>query len=101
MGNKTKEDKITINGEVVEVLPDTKFKVELENDQEILCYLAGKMRLHYIKLTEGDWATIELSPYDLTIGRIVRRLDERESKRLSREKRRRQEEQVNQENNES
>lgn len=97
MGKSPKEDKITINGEVVEVLPDTKFRVELENGQEILCYLAGKMRLHYIKLTEGDWATIELSPYDLTIGRIVRRLDERESKRLSREKRKKQEEQANNE----
>lgn len=91
MGNLSKDDKITITGEVVEVLPDTKFKVELVNGQEILCYLGGKMRLHYIKLTEGDWVTVELSPYDLTIGRVVRRLDERESKRLSHEKNRRQE----------
>lgn len=85
MGN-TKEEKITINGEVVEVLPDTKFRVELTNNQSILCYLGGKMRVHYIKLTEGDWVTVEFSPYDLTIGRIVRRLDGPDAKRLSREK---------------
>jgi len=86
MGNN-KEEKITINGEVVEVLPDTKFQVELTNNQSRLCYLAGKMRMHYIKLTEGDWVTVEFSPYDLSIGRIIRRLDDAEAKRLGREKR--------------
>ncbi len=60
-------------GEVVKVLPNTQFRVRLENGKEILCYLSGKMRQHYIKITEGDIVKVELSPYDLTKGRITYR----------------------------
>lgn len=68
------QEKINIEGEVSEVLPSTNFKVKLDNGEEILCYLAGKMRMNYIKLVEGDRVQVELSPYDLTRGRIIRRL---------------------------
>lgn len=68
------QEKINIEGEVSEVLPSTNFKVKLDNGEEILCYLAGKMRMNYIKLVEGDRVQAELSPYDLTRGRIIRRL---------------------------
>lgn len=80
------KSEIQFNGEVIEVKPNTTFDVELENGSIILARLAGKLRVHYIRITEGDWVTVEMSPYDLTKGRIVRRLDEYESKRLSREK---------------
>ncbi|TSC92542.1 MAG: translation initiation factor IF-1 [Candidatus Berkelbacteria bacterium Licking1014_7] len=68
------EDKIKFQGRVIEALPDVRFRVELESGQEIIAYLAGKMRLHYIKLVEGDSVLVEMSPYDLTKGRIIRRL---------------------------
>lgn len=80
------KSEIQFNGEVIEVKPNTTFDVELENGSIILARLAGKLRVHYIRITEGDWVTVEMSPYDLSKGRIVRRLDEYESKRLSREK---------------
>ena len=68
------KDKIELTGEVVEALPNTIFKVELPNKQIVLGYLAGKMRLHYIKIIPGDKVLIEMTPYNLTKGRIIRRL---------------------------
>ena len=66
-----KEDKITLDAEVVEALPDARFKVRLENGQELLAYVSGKMRKFFIRILPGDKVTVELSPYDLTKGRIV------------------------------
>jgi translation initiation factor IF-1 len=68
-----KEDKITLEAEVVEALPDARFKVRLENEQEILAYVSGKMRKFYIRILPGDKVTVELTPYDMTKGRIVYR----------------------------
>ncbi len=67
------DDKIRIDGLVVEALPGTQFKVELDNGHEIIAYLAGKMRKYYIRVLLGDRVTIEMSPYDMTKGRIVYR----------------------------
>ena len=71
MNNQQQKEKV--NGLVLEALPDTKFKVRLEDGKEILAYLAGKLRLNYIKVMIGDRVTLELSP-DGSRGRIVRRL---------------------------
>lgn len=68
-----KEDSIEFNGVVKECFPNTSFRVELENGHEILAYLAGKLRKHYIRVLPGDHVRIEISPYDLTKGRIIRR----------------------------
>ena len=69
-----KEDVITVMGEVVDVLPQTKFRVKIDDvDREIIAYLAGKMRQFKIKVLLGDKVEVELSPYDLTKGRIVHR----------------------------
>jgi len=65
---------IKVEGRVEEALPATKFRVILDDGREILAYLAGKMRLHYIKILPGDRVLIELSPYDDKHGRIIRRL---------------------------
>jgi translation initiation factor IF-1 len=67
------EEKLTMDGKVVEALPNTTFKVKLENDYEVLAYLSGKMRKYYIRVLLGDRVRVELSPYDLTKGRIVYR----------------------------
>ena len=68
-------------GKVVEALPGTKFKVELENGHTILAHISGRMRKHYIRLVPGDRVEVEMTPYDLTQGRISFRLrDERPSK---------------------
>ncbi|HEY72519.1 MAG: translation initiation factor IF-1 [Chloroflexi bacterium] len=72
MGKK-KEDKIEMEGTVVEALPATQFRVQLDNGHEILAYLSGKMRRYYIRILLGDRVRVELSPYDLTRGRIVYR----------------------------
>jgi len=69
----SKEDNIEVEGTVVETLPNAMFKVELENGQIILAYVSGKMRMHFIKILPGDKVTVELSPYDLTKGRITYR----------------------------
>ena len=66
-----KEDIIEVEGTVVESLPNTKFKVELENGHVILAHISGKLRMHYIRILPGDKVTVELSPYDLTKGRIT------------------------------
>ncbi|MCI8421269.1 MAG: translation initiation factor IF-1 [Clostridia bacterium] len=67
----SKEDVIEAEGKVIEVLPGTNFKVELSNGHVIVAYLSGKLRKNYIKILEGDAVKVELSPYDLTKGRIV------------------------------
>ncbi len=67
------EEKLTLEGKVIESLPNTTFRVKLENDYEVLAYLSGKMRKYYIRVLLGDRVRVELSPYDLTRGRIVYR----------------------------
>jgi translation initiation factor IF-1 len=67
------EGKIQVEGTVVEALPGTQFKVELENGHEVLAYLSGKMRKYYIRILLGDRVRVEMSPYDLSRGRIVYR----------------------------
>src|SRR5688500_13769431 len=68
-----KEEKIEMEGEVTEALPNTMFKVKLDNDHEVLGHISGKMRRHYIRILPGDRVKIELSPYDLDRGRITYR----------------------------
>ena len=67
------EGKIQVEGTVIEALPGTQFKVRLENDHEVLAYLSGKMRKYYIRILLGDKVRVEMSPYDLSRGRIVYR----------------------------
>lgn len=67
----TKEDGIEMQGEVLETLPNAMFKVRLENGHTILGHISGKMRMHYIRILPGDRVTVQLTPYDLTKGRIV------------------------------
>ncbi|EKB55014.1 MULTISPECIES: translation initiation factor IF-1 [Facklamia] len=69
----SKDDVIEVEGTVVETLPNAMFKVELENGHEILAHVSGKIRMNYIRILPGDKVTIELSPYDLTRGRITYR----------------------------
>ena len=66
-----KEDVIEVEGTVIEALPNTTFKVELENGHQILAHISGKLRMNYIKILPGDKVKVELSPYDLTRGRIT------------------------------
>ncbi|MHB0979592.1 MAG: translation initiation factor IF-1 [Thermoleophilia bacterium] len=68
-----KEDAIELEGEVIEALPNTMFRVKLENDHEVLAHISGKMRMNYIRILPGDRVKVELSPYDLTRGRITYR----------------------------
>ncbi len=68
-----KKEKIQVRGKVVESLPNAYFKVELENGHKILAHISGKMRVHFIRILTGDEVTVELSPYDLTRGRITYR----------------------------
>jgi len=68
-----KEESIEVQGTIVEALPNATFKVELDNGQIITAYISGKMRMHFIKILPGDKVTVELSPYDLTKGRITYR----------------------------
>ncbi|MCJ7824283.1 MAG: translation initiation factor IF-1 [Anaerolineales bacterium] len=68
-----KEEKIVMEGTVLEALPATQFRVELENGHEVLAYLSGKMRRYYIRILLGDRVRVELSPYDLSRGRITYR----------------------------
>ena len=69
----TKEEKLVLEGTIVETLPNTSFKVELENGHTVLAYLSGKMRKFYIRVLLGDKVRVELSPYDLDRGRIIYR----------------------------
>jgi translation initiation factor IF-1 len=67
----SKEDGIEMQGEVVENLPNATFRVKLENGHVVLGHISGKMRMHYIRILPGDKVTVQLTPYDLTKGRIV------------------------------
>ena len=67
----SKSDVIEVEGVVVEILPNAMFQVELENGHKVLAHISGKLRMNYIKILPGDKVTIELSPYDLTKGRII------------------------------
>lgn len=67
----SKKDVIEVEGTVVEALPNAIFKVELENGHEVLAHISGKLRMNYIRILPGDKVTVELSPYDLTRGRIT------------------------------
>ncbi len=66
-----KEKNIEVDGEIIETLPNAMFKVILENGHEVLAHVSGKMRMHYIKILPGDKIKLELSPYDLSSGRIT------------------------------
>ncbi len=68
-----KEQAITVEGRVLEPLPNAMFQVELDNGHKVLAHVSGKMRMHFIKILPGDRVTLELSPYDLTRGRIIYR----------------------------
>jgi len=68
-----KEEAIKVEGKVLEALPNAMFKVELENKHGVLAHISGKMRMHFIKILPGDKVTVELSPYDLSRGRITYR----------------------------
>lgn len=68
-----KQAKIEMEGAITEALPNTTFRVKLDDGRDILCYLAGKMRIHYIKVMPGDRVKVEMTPYDETRGRIVYR----------------------------
>ncbi len=68
-----KEETIQIEGKVIETLPNAMFRVELDNGHVVLAHISGKMRMHFIKILPGDKVTLELSPYDLTRGRITYR----------------------------
>jgi translation initiation factor IF-1 len=69
----SKDDVIEVKGKVVEPLPNAMFKVELENGHKVLAHVSGKMRMHFIRILPGDGVLIQLTPYDLTRGRIVYR----------------------------
>jgi translation initiation factor IF-1 len=68
-----KDDVIEVEGKVIEPLPNAMFRVELENGHKVLAHVSGKIRMHYIKILPGDRVTVELSPYDLSRGRITYR----------------------------
>ena len=70
---KPKEDAIVLEGTIVESLPNAMFRVELENSHKVLAHISGKMRMHFIRILPGDKVKVELSPYDLTRGRITYR----------------------------
>jgi len=67
------DDKLEVEGTITELLPNTQFKVELDNGHEVLAYLSGKMRRYYIRILLGDRVRVEMTPYDLTRGRITYR----------------------------
>ncbi len=66
-----KEEAIQVEGKVLETLPNAMFRVELDNGHKVLAHISGKMRMHYIRILPGDRVTVELSPYDLTRGRVI------------------------------
>src|SRR5271155_2241392 len=76
-----KGDAIEVSGSVQEALPNAMFRVTLENGHRVLAHISGKMRMHYIKILPGDKVTVELSPYDLTRGRITYRMREGRTRR--------------------
>lgn len=68
-----KKDAIRLDAKVIEALPNAMFRIELENGHKILAHVSGKMRMHFIRILPGDMVTVEMSPYDLTRGRIIMR----------------------------
>ena len=68
-----KKDAIKLEAKVIDALPNAMFKIELENGHQILAHVSGKMRMHFIRILPGDSVTVEMSPYDLTRGRIILR----------------------------
>lgn len=68
-----KEEKIQVEAEVIDALPNAMFRVRLENNREIVAHISGKMRMNYIRILPGDKVTVDISPYDLTKGRITYR----------------------------
>lgn len=76
-----KDEKIEIEGTVVELLPNTQFKVELDNGHQVLAYLSGRMRKYYIRILLGDRVRVEMTPYDLNRGRITYRYRRRNAPR--------------------
>jgi translation initiation factor IF-1 len=71
INHMAKEEGIEMEGTIIEALPNTLFKVELENGHEIIAHISGKMRKHYIRILRGDKVTVQLTPYDLSKGRIT------------------------------
>lgn len=69
-----KEEQLELEGVVIDTLPNTMFRVKLENDHEIIAHISGKMRKHYIRILTGDKVKVEMSPYDLSKGRITFRM---------------------------
>jgi translation initiation factor IF-1 len=80
-----KEEKIQVEGTIVEALPGTQFKVRLDNGHEVLAYLSGKMRKYYIRILLGDRVRVDMSPYDLNRGRIVYRQKARSTEKPTEE----------------
>ncbi len=79
MGNK--EEKLEVEGTVIELLPNTQFKVELDNGHQVLAYLSGRMRKYYIRILLGDRVRVEMTPYDLERGRITYRYRKNRARR--------------------
>jgi len=77
----SKNDVIEVNGKVIEVLPDSKYRVELDNGHQVLGYLSGRMKQNRIQVTTGDQVLVELTPYDLSRGRVIRRLNQNQMPR--------------------
>ena len=77
MATKASKQKVEVEGTIIEALPNTQFRVQLDNDHEVLAYISGKMRKYYIRILLGDRVRVELSPYDLSRGRIVYRFKKR------------------------
>ena len=75
------EENLVFEGKIVDTLPNAMFQVELDNGHKVLAHISGKMRMHYIKILPGDRVTVELSPYDLTRGRVTFRAKGGKSKR--------------------
>ena len=71
MNSLSKEDVIEVSGKIIEALPNATFQVELENGHKILAHVSGKLRMNFIRILPGDKVTVEMSPYDLTKGRIT------------------------------
>ncbi|HMN19626.1 MAG TPA: translation initiation factor IF-1 [Candidatus Moranbacteria bacterium] len=74
MHKRKEKELIRFEGTVIETLPSTTFRVKLDNGHEVLAHISGRMRVHYIRLLPGDRVALEMSPYDLTKGRIVQRM---------------------------
>ncbi len=75
-----KEESIEVEGTIIEPLPNAMFRVELDNGHKVLAHISGKMRMHFIKILPGDRVTVQLSPYDLTRGRVTYRSKNKKSK---------------------